>query len=302
MIKKIVLLVLVLILIPMTYLLYRQMEELRPIDQLRPVVEAEHAEQALDSQKMMRQWTPPQKSIQGPVVHPDSSLIGDAGNTTGATALQADRQTAPESDRPGYGQQPGSTDEGRNTAPSTDSADATYSAETSGNASDASKNEKFTDREVIAPQQEVTELMSAIQARALKNETDPNVNLRALESQESMFPKPESLPKGINTLITMHVVPQGDTVLVQVVSRGPIDSYKYFFLGSPSRLAVDLLGKYDRSVPERDVKDNMFIKDIRTGRHPDKLRIVADLKSTAKLRLTVDKPQSNVLVLQLTKQ
>ncbi len=269
MIKKLVLLVLVLILVPLTYLLYRQMEELRPARDMHLVQEAEHVEQELDPQKIMRQWTPPEKRM-GPEVKSD-----DAANLAKSIAAETPQQEQPAGAA----------------ADATDSVDA----------ADSEKS-RFTDKELLSPQEEVTELMTALQARSLRQETKPTLDLPQPEQPQTAFPASQPLPKGINSLKELHAVAQNDAVEVQVVGLGDIGSYKYFFIGSPSRLVVDLLGKYDRSIPERDVRDNVFIKDIRTGRHPDKLRIVADLKSAARLRLSVEKPQGNVLLLHLTKQ
>ncbi len=280
MIKKLVLLVLVLILIPLTYLLYRQMEELRPASEMKMVQEVDRVEQDLDPQKIMRQWTPPKDSMA-----PEKDSVTEANRLADASSADMPDAAAMQDQKLSE-----SSPQTQQTMPSSSDGNT----ETFG-----SDKGKFTDQELISPQQEVTELMSALQARSLRKETNPSLDT---PEQQSAFPASQPLPKGINTLKGLHVVPQDDAVLIQLVGLGDIGSYKYFFIGSPSRLVVDLLGKYDRSIPERDLRDNVFIKDIRTGRHPDKLRIVADLKSTAQLRLSVEKPQSNVLVLRLTKK
>lgn len=311
MIKKFVLLILVLVLIPLTYLLYRQIKAMQPTTEM-PLVQA--VEKELDPQKVMRQWTPPQQSIQGQVVRPGSDAAAPGGGNTVADARQEPQQTdaqpepgaSPDTrDASGQSKEEQAADSGSSdtefekwrTAYKQDSTDKGTDGQTA--------RPQFTQKEMLAPQREITELMSAIKARALKNETSNTLSMPGLQQnqqQQTRFPAPQPLPKGVNTLKGLHVVPLNNEVVVQVVCLGAIGSYKSFFVGSPSRLAVDLLGKFNRAAPELHLVDNLFIKDIRTGRHPDKLRVVADLKSSAKLRLSVETPQSNVLLLHLTKQ
>jgi len=59
---------------------------------------------------------------------------------------------------------------------------------------------------------------------------------------------------------------------------GPIEKYKYFFLNNPPRLIIDLAGKWKKLVPSSVEVENDMISLIRVWNHPDKLRIVMDLK------------------------
>ncbi len=57
-----------------------------------------------------------------------------------------------------------------------------------------------------------------------------------------------------------------------------ISAYKTFFLENPSRLVIDLPGKWKKSTPSSIKTEDDLTKLIRIWGHPDKLRIVMDLK------------------------
>ena len=68
-------------------------------------------------------------------------------------------------------------------------------------------------------------------------------------------------------------------VQVSLLTDGPVKTYKSFFLQDPPRFVIDLDGDW-QTRRWSDIKvNNDLVKNIRIGRHPDRLRIVMDLKS-----------------------
>ena len=71
----------------------------------------------------------------------------------------------------------------------------------------------------------------------------------------------------------------GAALQMKILANGPVGEYKSFPLSSPSRLVIDLFGKWDKpSFLEKKVATG-YISRIRLGQHDDKLRIVADLRT-----------------------
>lgn len=68
-------------------------------------------------------------------------------------------------------------------------------------------------------------------------------------------------------------------VQVSLLTNGPIKAYKSFFLQGPPRFVIDLDGEWQtQRWPDIRVNSDV-VKNIRIGRHPDRLRIVMDLKN-----------------------
>ncbi len=67
-----------------------------------------------------------------------------------------------------------------------------------------------------------------------------------------------------------------DFITFNILADGIIENYNYFKLESPPRLVLDLLN-VDSRYPKKIFKaKNPFIKEVRIGKHPDKLRLVFD--------------------------
>jgi len=68
----------------------------------------------------------------------------------------------------------------------------------------------------------------------------------------------------------------GDLVRFNILADGQLGNYNFFKMESPARLVVDLW-EVDTRYPQRSIKiSNPFIREVRMGRHPDKLRLVFD--------------------------
>jgi len=67
-----------------------------------------------------------------------------------------------------------------------------------------------------------------------------------------------------------------DFVIFNIVADGKLENYNAFKLDSPARLVLDIW-EVDTRYPQKSIKTkNPFIKVVRIGHHPDKLRLVFD--------------------------
>jgi type IV pilus assembly protein PilQ len=67
-----------------------------------------------------------------------------------------------------------------------------------------------------------------------------------------------------------------DFVTFTIIADGKIENYDSFKLDSPARLVLDIW-EMDTRLPKKSLKvKNLFIKKVRIGHHPDKLRLVFD--------------------------
>jgi type IV pilus assembly protein PilQ len=67
-----------------------------------------------------------------------------------------------------------------------------------------------------------------------------------------------------------------DFIILNIIADGRLENYNAFKLDSPARLVLDLWG-VDTRYPKKTIRTkNPFIKIVRIGHHPDKLRLVFD--------------------------
>jgi hypothetical protein len=68
---------------------------------------------------------------------------------------------------------------------------------------------------------------------------------------------------------------------VDLFAGGPIKAFRYFFMNAPPRLVIDLRGTWETQRDSSLTVTQRVAKKIRIGKHPDKLRVVIDLKDGA---------------------
>jgi hypothetical protein len=73
-----------------------------------------------------------------------------------------------------------------------------------------------------------------------------------------------------------------DGLRVTVISDGPIERYRHFYMGDPPRLVIDLPGRWKQPRFHARRLDSPAAKRIRIGHHPGKLRLVLDLSESGK--------------------
>jgi len=82
--------------------------------------------------------------------------------------------------------------------------------------------------------------------------------------------------KNAKEIVNFSLEPKKDFVAFTIIADGKIENYNAFKLDSPARLVLDIWG-VDTRYPRKSIKaKNPFIKLVRIGKHPDKLRLVFD--------------------------
>jgi len=74
--------------------------------------------------------------------------------------------------------------------------------------------------------------------------------------------------------------PQG--LRIDVISDGPIERHRHFFMEDPPRLVIDLPGLWKQPRFHARKLDGSPVERIRIGHHPGKLRLVLDLRESGK--------------------
>ena len=83
----------------------------------------------------------------------------------------------------------------------------------------------------------------------------------------------------VHTLYNIDFQETGGALQMRISANGPVGEYKSFPLSNPSRLVIDLFGKWNKPPFLDKMVTTGYISRIRLGQHDDKLRIVADLRT-----------------------
>jgi len=159
-------------------------------------------------------------------------------------------------------------------------------------------------KEETSPDAEVDRLVKKLEKRSLEQEDVPAQSSEASRPPETTEPartakapepaKPApspARPKSRNQLTSLLLSSDGEAVMLRVTTSKAIEGRSSFKINAPRRFVLDLHGSFVRSVPRVNVLPNAMVEDLRTGLHPDKLRIVADLHDDVDAQITVE-PQS----------
>jgi len=88
-------------------------------------------------------------------------------------------------------------------------------------------------------------------------------------------PVPETVHKG-KEIVSFSLEQKKDFITFNIIADGKLENYDCFKLDGPPRLVLDIWGVGTR-YPKKSIKiRNPFIKEVRIGQHPDKLRLVFD--------------------------
>lgn len=141
-----------------------------------------------------------------------------------------------------------------------------------------------------APKGESTTRYTPIEKRAEKGQDQLRAKDRLLVSGGKGYRDKASMPgkESHRTLKSIEFWTTEDGFKLMLVADTPIRQYKAFFLADPSRLVIDLAGKWKISNQDEVQVKNSRVKRIRFGAHENKLRIVADLNDSTRLTLTTD--------------
>ena len=117
-------------------------------------------------------------------------------------------------------------------------------------------------------------------------EKEIEVSMEEVKKEETLpsppvttAPVPETVKKG-KEIVDVSLEKKKDFITFNIMADGKLENYNSFKLDSPPRLVLDIWGVGTR-YPKKSIKiKNPFIKEVRIGHYPDKLRFVFDsLKS-----------------------
>jgi hypothetical protein len=156
------------------------------------------------------------------------------------------------------------------------------------------------------PETRVDKLVRQIEERALGEiQPEPAIREPIVKPPHvyELEPEPKDDPKQPtqrNRVVSIELVLAANETILDIRTEAPVEQHRYFQIKGPRRLVVDLYGSFRGSRPRLQVPDNPLISDVRTGLHPDKLRIVADLHPDAAVTVTVESrsPTRLVVVMQ----
>jgi len=100
------------------------------------------------------------------------------------------------------------------------------------------------------------------------------------EGQTSPSPPParKKLPVASKILTIEHVALDED-LDVHIIGDGRLDNYDVSLLPNPPRLVVDLIGVKSTEVKDDLTLSGTWVRKVRVGQHPDRVRVVFDLAS-----------------------
>ncbi len=169
------------------------------------------------------------------------------------------------------------------------------------------EEQQLKQRDVTQPRPRVGALVKQLEDKALnvepqappppKAEPKPEPKSEVLATVTAK-PTPGKKPAG-NVLKSLELSSDGNAVFLHVTTEKPLERYATFQVKQPGRVVLDLQGHYAGSVPYKAVRPNALVKDLRTGLHSDKLRVVADLHDDVQAELQLQKRSDTELVLIL---
>lgn len=133
-----------------------------------------------------------------------------------------------------------------------------------------------------------------------KSATTKGTNQPVIQNDPPVTPV-ERAHKNTLLLAKVEKTSKGSCTL-RLVSAEPMGRIKWLVLDAPSRVAVDLIDSWDVNAMTSDRGDGLCARELRLGRHPDRIRVVVELAggSTFGPRSpVVDKPSPKELLVTL---
>jgi type IV pilus assembly protein PilQ len=133
---------------------------------------------------------------------------------------------------------------------------------------------------------EIPEVKEGKKEEEIVKEKEIEISMGELKKEDTLPTQPvttapasETVKKG-KEIVDVSLEQKKDFITFNIMADGKLENYDFFKLDSPPRLVLDIWGVGTR-YPKKSIKiKNPFIKEVRIGQHPDKLRVVFDsLKS-----------------------
>ena len=127
---------------------------------------------------------------------------------------------------------------------------------------------------------DVEKVKKVVEAKEVKKEEETIKETKA-EAPAAEPKKEEPLPASppvnkAKDVVNVLFEEKNDFITFNIVADGRFENYNSFKLDSPARLVLDIWGVGSR-YPQKSIKmKNPFVKEVRIGQHPDKLRLVFD--------------------------
>jgi len=119
------------------------------------------------------------------------------------------------------------------------------------------------------------------EAKEVKKEEEQSLKETKAEAPPKDVKKEEPLPTTptlgkAKDVVKVLFEEKNDFITFNIIADGRLENYNSFKLESPARLVLDIWGVGSR-YPKKSMKmENPFVKAVRIGQHPDKLRFVFD--------------------------
>ena len=98
----------------------------------------------------------------------------------------------------------------------------------------------------------------------------------AVEPKKEEPSPPPTVVNKAKEVVNVLFEEKSDFITFNIVADGRLENYNSFKLDSPARLVLDIWGVGSRYQKKSLKMKNPFVKEVRIGQHPDKLRLVFD--------------------------
>jgi len=105
-----------------------------------------------------------------------------------------------------------------------------------------------------------------------------------------------------NALKELSVQLVGQDLQLLVSTEKQLERFTYFVATTPGRVVVDLYGKFEKAKAVGKTPSNLLVKDIRTGLHNDRMRIVADLEPNVAATALVTQKSPTELTIEIKRK
>jgi type IV pilus assembly protein PilQ len=106
--------------------------------------------------------------------------------------------------------------------------------------------------------------------------SETKVNPAPEEPKKAELPPPPIIVNRAKEVANVLFEEKSDFITFNIIGDGRIENYNSFKLDSPARLVLDIWGVESRCPKKSITMKSPFVKAVRIGQHPDKLRLVFD--------------------------